>query len=376
MTYDLGGRSLMPGLIQSHCHLAYSNIVAMSDVDILHPAPYLAIVAAKNAELMLKSGYTGAIGAGAMHNIDVALKQAIEEGHIQGPRIMPCGRDIVATGDSVDCHPSWWKIGLDGLAAVCDGPDEFRKAVRTDIKAGVRIVKLFVTGDHGVTLPADEMMMNQAELDAAVEAAHDRGVRARGHVVSKRGIMSALNAGLDVIDHGDMIDDECIERIVKQGTFVVPSLYFPHMFTNLMQQPGAPPFPGMDALKRGLDHSYRVLPEAHAAGAKMLVGDDFGAAFLPHGDYAKELELYVEGVGIPALDVLGWATRNGAELMGMQDDLGTIEVGKLADLLVVDGDPSQDVKLLQDRANLHVVMKGGQFVVKSLEETQKALVAA
>lgn len=119
-----------------------------------------------------------------------------------------------------------------------------------------------------------------------------------------------------------------------------------------------------------------MLPEAHAAGAKMLVGDDFGAAFLPHGDYAKELELYVEGVGIPALDVLGWATRNGAELMGMQDDLGTIEVGKLADLLVVDGDPSQDVKLLQDRANLHVVMKGGQFVVKSLEETQKALVAA
>ena len=374
--YDLGGRSLMPGLIQGHCHLAYTNIVAMSDVDLLHPAAYLGIIAAKNAELMLKSGYTGAIGAGAMHNIDVLLKQAINEGAIQGPRIFPCGRDIVATGDSIDCHPSWWKIGLDGLAAICDGPDEFRKAVRTELKDGVRIVKLFITGGHGVTLPANEMMMSQAELDAAVEAAHDRGALARGHVVSKRGIMAALDAGLDVLDHGDMIDDECIERILKNKSFVVPSIYFPYLIAKQMEQPGAPPFPGLDALKRSLEHSLKVVPAAHNAGVKMLVGDDFGAAALPHGDYAKEMEMYVEWAGIPALDVLGWATRNGAELMGMQDDLGTIEAGKLADLLVVDGDPSQDIKLLQDRANLHVVMKGGQFVTKLIDQVHEAFAAA
>jgi imidazolonepropionase-like amidohydrolase len=362
--YDLGGRSLMPGMVLSHCHLAYTNICAMSDVDLKHPGPYLAIVAARNAELLLKSGYTSAVGAGAMHNIDVVLKQAIDEGTIQGPRILACGRDIVATGDSVDCHPSWWKIGLEGLAHICDGPDEFRKAVRTEIKEGVEIVKLFVTGGHGVTMPADAMMMNQAELDAAVQAAHDRGAKARGHVVSKRGIVASLEAGLDVIDHADMMDQQCIERMIKQGTFVAPSLYFPYLLVK--QTEGGATFPGSDAIKRALEYSYRILPVAHAAGVKLLVGDDFGASIAPHGDYAKELEVYVSGAGIPALDVLGWATRNGAELMGRKDELGTITVGKLADLLVINGDPSRDITLLQDRANLHVVMKGGEFAVKAL----------
>jgi imidazolonepropionase-like amidohydrolase len=373
--YDLGGRSLMPGMVQSHCHLAYTNIVAMSDVDLKHPAPYLAIVAARNAELILKSGYTSIVGAGAMHNMDVVLKQVINEGLIQGPRILACGRDIIATGDSVDCHPAWWKIGLEGLAHICDGPDEFRKAVRTEIKAGVEIIKLFVTGGHGVTMPADAMMMNPAELNAAVEAAHDRGAKARGHIVSKRGIIAALDAGMDVIDHGDMMDQQCIDRFITQGTFVVPSLYFPYLLVKQMELAGAA-FPGGDAIKESLERSYRMLPLAQAAGVKLLVGDDFGAAVAPHGDYAKELEVYVAGAGIPALDVLRWATRNGAELLGMKDELGTIEAGKLADLLVVNGDPSKDITLLQDRANLHVVMKGGRFAVKTLPASASMTVAA
>jgi imidazolonepropionase-like amidohydrolase len=105
-----------------------------------------------------------------------------------------------------------------------------------------------------------------------------------------------------------------------------------------------------------------MIPKAHAAGVKLLIGDDFGTSAMPHGDYAKELQAYVKGAGIPALDVIGWATRNGAELLGMADDLGTIEAGKLADLLVVNGDPVKDITVLQDRANLDVVMKGGKFI--------------
>jgi imidazolonepropionase-like amidohydrolase len=115
-------------------------------------------------------------------------------------------------------------------------------------------------------------------------------------------------------------------------------------------------------MERGLEQSYRMIPKAHAAGVKLLIGDDFGTSAMPHGDYAKELEAYVKGAGIPALDVIGWATRNGAELLGMADDLGTFEAGKLADLLVVNGDPVTDITVLQDRANLDVVMKGGKFI--------------
>jgi imidazolonepropionase-like amidohydrolase len=125
---------------------------------------------------------------------------------------------------------------------------------------------------------------------------------------------------------------------------------------------GKAAFPGVDEMERGLEQSYRMIPRAHAAGVKLLIGDDFGTSAMPHGDYAKELEAYVKGAGIPALDVIGWATRNGAELLGMANDLGTIETGKLADLLVVNGDPVKDITVLQHRANLDVVMKGGQFV--------------
>ncbi|HLW71196.1 MAG TPA: amidohydrolase family protein [Candidatus Binataceae bacterium] len=360
--YDLNGRSLMPGMVQCHYHGAYDNVASLNDIDMKHPATYLTLIAAHNAEMLLHAGFTGAVGAGALHNIDVTLKRAINHGLIPGPRLLASGRDVVTTGDSVDFHPSWWNLKMEGLGLICDGPDEFRKAVRDEIKQGVDIIKLYPTGGHGLLWPADVMTMTQAELDAAAETAHERGKKIRGHIISKRGIMAALDAGLDVIDHGDQMDEECIERFVAQGTFVVPSLYFPYMMVEQKRRTGKAAFPGVEEMERGLEDSYRMIPKAHAAGVKLVIGDDFGTAPMPHGEYAKELEAYVKGAGIPAIEVLGWATRNGAELLGMKDDLGTIEAGKLADLLVVEGDPTKDITLLQDRVNLKVVMKGGVLV--------------
>ncbi len=374
--YDLNGRSLMPGMVQCHYHVAYDNIGNLIDLDLKHPPTYLTLIAARNAELLLRSGFTGAVGAGALHNIDVTLKRAINNGLIQGPRFLACGRDIVTTGDSVDFHPSWWKLGMEGLGLICDGPDEFRKAVRDEIKQGVEIIKLYPTGGHGLSWPADVMTMTQEELNAAADTAHERGKKIRGHIISKRGILAGLDAKLDVIDHCDMMDEECIDRLVEQGTFVVPSLYFPYMMVEQKRRTGKAAFPGVEEMERGLEQSYRILPKAQAAGVKFVVGDDFGTSAMPHGEYAKELEAYVKGAGIPALDVLNWATRNGAELLGMKDDLGTIESGKLADLLVIDGDPTADITILQDRANLKVVMKGGQFVECDLTPSKVTAKAA
>ncbi|HVN88946.1 MAG TPA: amidohydrolase family protein [Candidatus Binataceae bacterium] len=374
--YDLNGRSLMPGMVQCHYHVAYDNVATLIDLDLKHPPTYLTLIAARNAELLLKSGFTGAVGAGTLHNIDVTLKKAIRAGLVQGPRFLAGGRDIVTTGDSVDFHPSWWKLGMEGLGLICDGPDEFRKAVRDEIKQGVEIIKLYPTGGHGLSWPTDVMTMTQAELDAAADAAHERNAKIRGHICSKRGIMAALDAGIDVIDHADMMDEECIEGFVKQGTFVVPSLYFPYMMVEQKRRTGKAAFPGVDEMEKGLEQCYRVLPKAQAAGVKLVVGDDFGTAAMPHGDYAKELEAYVKGAGIPAIDVIQWATKNGAELLGMKDDLGTIEAGKLADLLVVNGDPSADITLLADRKNLHVVMQGGKFIECELSPSKVTAKAA
>lgn len=359
--YDLGGKSLMPGMVMCHYHVAYDNVATMNDIDMKHPPTFLTLIAAKNAELLLRSGYTGAVGAGTMHNIDVTLKRAINAGMIPGPRFLACGRDLVTTGDSVDCHPNFWKMHMDGLARICDGPDDFRKAVREEIKQGVDIIKLYPTGGHGLAWPAEVMTMNQAELDAAAQAAHERGKKIRGHIISKQGILASLKAGIDVVDHGDHMDDECIDLLVKQGAFVTPSLYFPWMVVEEKRRTGKSAWGGADEMERGLEHSYEVLPKAQKAGVKFLIGDDFGVGAMPHGDYARELEAYVKGAGISPLEVITWATKNGAELLGMKDDLGTIEPGKLADLLVVDGNPAKDITVLQDRANLDVIMKGGQF---------------
>ena len=128
---------------------------------------------------------------------------------------------------------------------------------------------------------------------------------------------------------------------------------------------------GIDEMERGLENSYRVIPKAQAAGVRFVIGDDFGTAAMPHGQYARELEAYVKGAGIPALEVIKWATRNGAELMGLQDDLGTIATGKIADLLIINGDPVADITVLQDRKNLDVVMKAGAFIECQLETSKR-----
>jgi imidazolonepropionase-like amidohydrolase len=376
VVYDLAGRSLMPGMVQCHYHVAYDNVNSVEEIDLKHPPTMLTLVAAKNAELLLRCGFTGAVGAGTLHNIDVTLKRAIEAGMIPGPRFMPCGRDLVTTGDSVDIHPSWWNLKLEGVAMICDGPDEFRKAVRDEIKQGVEIIKLYPTGGHGLALSAEVMSMTLEEMRAAAETAHERGRKIRGHIISKRGIVAALDCKFDLIDHCDRMDDECIERLVEQGTFVTPSLYFPYLMSEHKRHTGKDAMPGTDAMTRGLEHSYKMVPKANAAGVKLVIGDDFGIGGMPHGDYAKELEAYVKGAGIPALDVIGWATRNGAEMLGMKDDLGTIEAGKLADLLIVNGDPVADIAVLQNRANLDVVMKGGAFVECRLTPGKSAVQAA
>src|SRR5271167_674149 len=375
VVYDLAGRSLMPGMVQCHYHVAYDNISNLEDIDLKHPATMLTLIAAKNAELLLRSGFTGAVGAGTLHNIDVTLKRAIKNGLIEGPRFLAGGRDVVTTGDSVDFHPTWWNLKMEGLGLICDGPDEFRKAVRDEIKQGVDIIKLYPTGGHGLAWPADVMTMTLEEMKSAADTAHERGRKIRGHIISKRGIMAGLDAKLDVIDHCDMMDDECIERLALQETFVVPSLYFPYMAVEEKRRTGQSSWSGVDEMESGLEHSYRVLPKAQAAGVKFVIGDDFGTAAMPHGDYARELEAYVKGAGIPALEVIKWATQNGAELLGMKDDLGTIAAGKLADLLIINGDPIADITILQDRKNLDVVMKGGAFIECQLEAAKRTRTA-
>jgi imidazolonepropionase-like amidohydrolase len=373
--YDLAGRTLMPGMVQCHFHAGYCNINSTEDIELKFAPTYLALAAAKNAELLLHSGFTGAVGAGTPHNIDATLRDAIRNGLIQGPRMVACGHDIATTGGPVDVHPEFWKLGLEGLCRTCDGPDEFRKTIRREIKEGADIIKLYVTGGHGFEVPADELSMTFEEINAAAEAAHERGRMVRGHVVSRKSILDCLHARMDVVDHGDAMDDECIDLMVKQGTYVTPSLYFSFKTMELMRKYNRWSAERLAQEERWLEQGYRSVEKANKAGVKLVIGDDFGTSWMPHGTYAEELEFYVIH-GFSPLDVIRWATNNGAGLLHEGASLGTIEAGKLADLLVVNGDPVRDIAILQDRAKLDVIMKGGQLVQARLAPAALSVKAA
>jgi imidazolonepropionase-like amidohydrolase len=253
-------------------------------------------------------------------------------------------------------------MNASGAVRLCNSADEFRFGVREEVKRGADVIKLFVTGGHGTTAPKDRVEMSRDELAAAIETAHERGALIRGHLVNKRGIMLALELGIDIVDHCDEMDDEVIATLVETGATVVPSLYFPKHFVDTY---GSGLGFSADAIRADLEHMYAMIPKAQAAGVRFVLGDDYGAIGFAHGMYGGELKLYVENAGVTPLDVIGWATRNGAEMVGRADDLGTIEVGKLADLLVVDGDPSSDISVLADNDPV-AVLKGGEVVAGAL----------
>ena len=208
------------------------------------------------------------------------------------------------------------------------------------------------------------MGLTRTELDAVVEAAHQRGKKVRAHCVWRDVILECVEAGVDVIDHGDQMDDQCIQAMAERGTFLVPSMFF----TQQMLSPDAAlAMEGQLApIRAEFQNMLKRVPQAQEAGVKLLMGDDYGIIVLPHGRYAEELEFYVKTVGLAPLDVLRWATQNGAELIGMASELGTVEEGKLADLLVVDGDPSVDIAVLQDQDKLRAILKGVVFVKDAL----------
>jgi len=362
---DLAGRTLMPGMFTCHFHSTYHELGSQPNVPYgdEYPPSYLALLSAHNLNTALRLGYTGVVGAGGSHHVEPGVGRAIEDGLIPGPRFWPSSRELSTTGHSNDGVPWHWNMPAPGAVRICDGAEAFRLGVREEIKRGAKVIKLFVTGGHGTSSPKHRMEMTPEELAAAIDAAHQRGVLIRGHLVNKRAIMIALELGIDIVDHCDEMDDEVIAALVETGAFVVPSLYFPKHFLETF---GSGLGFAAEAIAADLEHMYATIPKAQAAGVRFVLGDDYGAVGFPHGTYGGELRLYCEHAGVSPLDVIGWATANGAELVGRSNDLGTVEAGKLADLLVVDGDPSVDIAVLADRAPA-AVLKAGRVVHGSID---------
>ncbi|MEK6709489.1 MAG: amidohydrolase family protein [Nitrospinota bacterium] len=360
---DLGGRTMIPGLVEAHIHLSYNNVKAVADLDLNCPPEYSTLVSAKNAELALRCGYTAARSAGSVHAVDVALKRAIHEGLYPGPRLLAAGRDICATGGMADWNPSYLKLGMEGLALIADGPEQVRVAVRRVVKDGADVVKCYIGGDALLPhTPIGDCTYTVEEVRALVAEAHMRGRMASAHVRGERSSQVAAEAGVDSIEHATYANDATLRMIADKGLFLVPGLRYLYSIIENGPRFGITedliaPTGLRDEIKQAAD-TYR---RAKELGIRLCPGGDFGFAWNPHGEYAKDIQVFVDVIGFSALEAIVAATRHGAELMRMQDRIGTLQAGKLADLVVVNGDPLKDIAVLQDRARLSV-MKGGQFV--------------
>jgi imidazolonepropionase-like amidohydrolase len=365
-TVDLGGRAVIPGLVEAHIHLSYNDVKAIADLDLNCPPEISTLRAAKNGELALHCGYTAARSAGAVHRIDSALKQVFAEGLYPGPRLLAASRDICATGGMADWNPSYLRLGMEGLALIADGPDAVRAAVRRSIKDGADIVKCYIGGDALLPhTPIGDCTYTLPEVQALVDESKMRGRMTAAHVRGQRSSRVAAEAGVDSLEHATYADDETLRMIADKGLTLVPGLRYLYSIIENGPRFGITeavigPSGLRDEIKQAAD-TYR---RAKDLGIRMCPGGDFGFAWNPHGEYAKDIQVFVDVIGYTPLEAITCATRSGAELMRMADRIGTLQPGKLADLVVVDGDPLKDIGVLQRRDRLSV-MQGGRFVTRN-----------
>jgi imidazolonepropionase-like amidohydrolase len=371
---DLAGMTLMPGLITCHFHPDFYKFTlaqgfAGEPLGKELPPGVLMAIAIRNCGVLLESGFTGYVGATSGHDIDAQLKMAIEQGIIPGPRIRACSMHIGTTGD-LNHSKNWWReMTTPGTDVFVDGPAEMRKKVREFVRRGAETIKLFTSAGHGFPGPVPRNM-ERDEIEAAVQAAHHRGAKVRAHCADKAMIRECVELGVDIIDHGDEIDDELIAMMAEKGTCWVPSLIYPKCLLQLGWG---------DARMQALyDQVRETLPRAQKAGVKILIGDDYSGVFrdvipddpLDHqiGNYGREFAFYGEIGGLSPAEVLSWGTANAGEaLTGDRDKLGVVEAGALADLIVVDGDPLSDLSLLaRPQEHLKAVIRDGACVIDRL----------
>lgn len=372
---DLSGKTLMPGLITCHFHPDFYKFtlamgLAGEPLGKELPPGVLMAIAVRNCGVLLESGFTGYVGATSGHDIDASLKIAIEQGVMPGPRIRACSLHIGTTGDVNDSKNWWREFRTGGTDVFADGPDELRKLVREHIRRGAETIKIFTSSGHGGLPWRAPMTMDRDEIAAVVGAAHGRGAKVRAHAATREAIRTCIELGVDIIDHGDAIDEELLASMAQRGTFWVPSMVYPDCMIRLgWAEPG---------LKELQDNVRRLLPVAQKLGVRVLIGDDYSGVFrdvleddpLDHklGDYGREFSFYGAVEGLSAEQVLSWGTKNAGEaLMGAAGQLGVIAPGALADLIVVDGDPVADLSLLARPAEaLKAVIRDGALVLNRL----------
>ncbi|MFN3218322.1 MAG: amidohydrolase family protein [Acidimicrobiales bacterium] len=354
---DVAGRFVMPGMTESHVHLAYAN-AAPTRLN-SSPVQIAMLDAVDNARVLLGSGFTSAISFGAAQGTDVPLRDAIEAGRVPGPRLLANDRDVGSTGSNADSSSP----GSEGLKLIADGPWAVRAAVRELAKKRCDVVKLFLDGESlNAYAPPGMLTYTDEEVAACIDEAHMRGLRVVTHSRSAAAVKQAVRHGADIIGHGNYLDDEAVDmlRAVRDRVFVGPGIAWEITLLERGNEIGLPRAT-MEAqgYQREVDETISAVKRLREAGVRVLVGGDYGLNICPHGTNAKDLQYFVELFGMTPTEALLCATRDGGTAFDPGGMVGTLVEGTHADLVVVDGDPTVDVTVLQDHARLPAVMKAG-----------------
>ncbi len=351
---DLSNATVLPGLTDAHTHLTM-NPQDVGPRGLTISIPREALTGARNARITLEAGFTTVRNVGADGYSDVALRDAINDGDVSGPRMLVSGPPLGITGGHCDENLLPFEYHYSALG-VADGVEGVQHKVRETIKYGADLIKICATGgvlSHGDNPQASAY--TPEELKAIVADAHRLGRKVAAHAHGAQGILWASQAGVDSIEHGSYIDDAAIAEMKKNGTYLVPTLYLADWFLENAERLHVPP----ELIAKGkevMPAARKNIAHAFASGVKVAFGTD--AAVYPHGLNAHEFAVMVK-LGLTPLQSIQAATINAADLLGWSDKMGAVEPGKWADIIAVDGDPLQDVTTLE---RVKFVMKGGEVV--------------
>ena len=355
---DGAGATLIPGLVEAHGHLSFPVTTYPTEIEDTPPEEsiFLTVHAARK---MLDAGFTGVIGAGSPRlRTEVVVRNEISAGGIPGPRLMASTPTLTATGGLNDTGQLHQARAV--AALVVDGPEEVRKAIRLCYREGVDVVKLNISGDDFFPRPHGRVTtMSEDEVRMACDTARDLGLKVVAHARSAESVKRAVRCGVEIIHHADFCDEEALDMIeaAKDRLYVTPTVGLYHGLIHLSGFPQ--PLLDKMIVNEAMAANIATHTELRKRGVRMLIGGDYGIAFMPNGTNANDVVHFVNYLGFSPVEALRAATYHGGNAMGI--GAGEIKNGALADLLLVDGDPTTDVALVTDQSKLRMVMKGGQI---------------